>query len=69
MDINKGNPTSRGDAGRAPEDFLSLAAMKCPEHNLSPYSLQLAFVARRVGAIDPATLATIASLCFGSAAR
>ena len=39
------------------------------ENKPSPNYLQLAYIARRVGTMDPATLAAIASICFGEVAQ
>ena len=51
-------------ADRAPKLFISLAAVNISENTTSPIGLQLAFLSRRFGAMDPATLATIAALAF-----
>jgi len=62
----KKNPAPRA-AGRAPKKFLSLAAMNNSNDTPGALSVQLNFIARRVGSFDPATLAVVASIVFGGA--
>ena len=61
-----GDPASRASEGRAPVKFNCLAAMNEPENTTSALSLQVAFIARRIGTTDPATLAAIATLAFST---
>ncbi len=51
-----------GDAGRV-RGFRLLT--NTVEDSRSPLPLQLAFLSRRVGMVDPAALATLAVLAFG----
>ena len=62
------NETRRaGVRDRASQEFR--LATEHREDIRNALSLQLAFLARRLGAIDPATLAVVASLAFGEVAR
>lgn len=56
----------REGAGRASELFRF--ATNAREDTSTPLSLQLFYLARRLGAVDPATLSTLAALAFGGRA-
>ena len=45
------------------------SATNTPETTPPALTLQLSFIARRIGAMDPATVSAIASLAFGEVAR
>ena len=56
----------RGDAGRASDRFICLAAMTYSENTLSKFNVQELFLSRRFG-LSPERAAIIASLAFGEA--
>jgi len=63
MRPHKDEARPRGGADRASGSFR--LATERADDTRSPLPLQLAFIARRIGALDPATLATLAVLAFG----
>jgi hypothetical protein len=64
MRPHRRNPAARADAGRASKLFcLPTERLEVTQSSLT---FQVAFLARRLGALDSATLATIASLAFST---
>ena len=57
----------RGNASRASEVICSTT--NTPDFTPPAFALQAAYIARRVGTMDPATLAALAALAFGEAGR
>ena len=63
MTPHKGETRPRGGADRASGSFR--LATEHAENTRPALPLQLAYLGRRIGAIDPATLSTLAAICFG----
>ena len=63
MRPHKDEARQRGGANRASGSFRLLT--NADENNRSPLPLQLYYLSRRLGMIDPATLAALAILAFG----